>query len=95
MWERIIDRYGLPVAFLVVVLLAVYFASRYVVIPLINRFMTTIEQQLTEAREARRHDSEKFLERLEQRDEVQREMAGALRELTDKIEGLSSSRGRK
>lgn len=87
-WERLLDRYGLPVAFLVVVLVGVYLSVRYIVFPLINRLMTTLEQQLTEARQARREDAEKFLEALERQGEVTGQQTDAIRQLTQRIDSV-------
>lgn len=89
-WEHVLDKYGLAVAFLAVVIAGVYVVGRYAIWPLIMRLMTALETQLSEARAARLTDQKEFLLALERRDRVSDEQTRAFQDALKQIEAQRS-----
>lgn len=91
-WEQILDKYGLAVAFLAIVLAGVYLGVRYVVLPGFNRLLAMIDTQLTESRAVRAKDTEEFMAALARRDKLAEEQTRAF---ADALRRVDEHRGRK
>ena len=91
-WERIIDKFGLPLAGLVVVGLFFYRTLWPFIKERIAAAEKVLTEQVAEAREARKEDQREFLAALEKRDDALREHTEALRQLTKEIEGRRGAR---
>lgn len=83
-WGDALERFGLPIVVLIVFGIAFY----KLFWPLILKYHDSLEEQIREARAARKDDTEKFLKALEGRDEVNKEQTKAIEALTRQIDDL-------
>lgn len=83
-WVELLKQFGLPVAFLAVVLAFIWYIGR----PFVNRLLDMIEGLLAESRAARIKDTEDFMRALDRRDAVAAKQTEVLEKLSEKIEGL-------
>jgi hypothetical protein len=83
-YGEMLERFGLPILFLVVVGLFIW----KLLWPLIIKAMAALEDQIKEARQARKEDTDRFLQALSDRDRVNEGQTRAIENLTRQIDEI-------
>jgi hypothetical protein len=89
-WGDLLDRFGLPILFLFVMGLFIWKGLW----PLVIKALSTLEEQVREARQARQSDTERFLGSLNEFHNISRKQTEAIEKLTASIDDLRDGRKR-